>query len=120
MSLNMRGHIDSVFESDQAIRVYKGEGYYDDIGIWIPQDEQQSAPYSVNVQPLNDREIVSLGIGAERIGSILKIYINRRIGPVSELDDWLIDGERYKTIRLDKRKKRTYVKVIAERIDDQS
>lgn len=118
MSLNMRGHIDTVFESEKATRVYRGNGYYDE-GIWVEAPEVKET-YVANVQPLNDREIASLGIGAERINSVLKIYINNNINDLSLVDDWILDGERYKTIRTDKRKKRTYIKIIAERYDDQS
>lgn len=119
MSLNMRGHIDSVFESDKVTRIFKGNGYYDDMGIWIEQDEIR-AVFRANVQPLNDREIVALGIGAERINSIVKIYINNNINNLSLADDWMVDGERYKTIRLDKRKSRTYIKIVAERTDNEA
>lgn len=119
MSLSMRNHIDSVFESDRVTRITKAGGYYDEYGIWVPAPEVTQS-YRANVQPLNDKEIVSLGIGAERVGSVIKIYINNNVGSVSLADDWVVDGEKYKTIKTDLRKTRSYVKIIAERYDDQS
>ena len=117
MSLNMRGHVDSVFESARVTRIYRGNGYYDE-GVWVGADEKR-ATYRANVQPLSDKEVYFLNIGGERISSILKLYINTGVGDFTMQDDWIIDGKKYKTIRCDTRKRRSYSKIIVELYDEQ-
>lgn len=118
MSLSMLGHIDDVFESFDAERITKAGGDYED-GIWVPKPETRGS-YVVNVQPLKDREIFNLNIGAERVSDIRKIYVNEGdLEDITQNDDWTFLGQRWKTIQLDNRPWRDYCRVIVERYDDQ-
>lgn len=116
MSLNMRGHIDSTFKSASVQRISKAGGSYVD-GIWTPAPEMKQS-YDANIQPLQNREIESLNIGAERINDIRKLYINIGVEQLSLKDDWSFYGQKWKTVQIDQRDARTYAKVIVERYDD--
>lgn len=119
MSLNMSGHIDGIFKSVDATRSGKSGGAYVN-GHWVAGVETTNA-HNVNLQPLNEKEIQSLSIGAERIGDMRKIYVNDGdMYNIAESDIWTftgIDGE-FKTVSLDNRPWRNYCKAIVSRIDE--
>lgn len=119
MSLNMQGHIDSVFKSVSATRISKAGGSYVN-GVWVPSPETRGS-YTVNMQPLNDKEIYFLSIGAERVQDVRKIYVNDGdLESIGINDDWEILGQRWKAIRTDNRPWRKYCRIIVERYDDQN
>ncbi|BAN16834.1 hypothetical protein X848_gp24 [Edwardsiella phage PEi21] len=116
--LNMNGMIDTVFRSTSATSVTTGGSYVD--GVWVPGDSQRVTFNNVNIQPLNNKEIQFLQIGAERISNVMKLYINdARAANIDLWCNWEIDGIVYKTIQLDNRPWRTYCKLMVERVDDQ-
>lgn len=122
MSLNMFGHIDSVFVSIPAKQVSQTGGDYDSDGIWVPGAESTTA-YTVNIQPLNPRDIDSLQIGGERVKDYRKIYVNNGdFHALSPKAFWEFDAnnngtERYKVISGDIRQWRNYAKIIVCLID---
>lgn len=119
MSLSMRGHIDSVFKSTDAQRISRADGEYVE-GIWVPKPETRSS-YVVNAQPLNDKEIVALNIGNERVTATMKLYINSGdLGALTMNDDWFFNGQKWKVLRMDNRHPRNYCRLIVERYDDQN
>ena len=115
----MSGHIDGVFKSVDATRTGKSGGAYVD-GLWVPGVETDN-PHTVNIQPLTEKEIQSLSIGAERIGDMRKIYVNDGdMYNIAESDIWAftgIDGE-FKTVSLDNRPWRNYCRIVVSRIDE--
>lgn len=119
-TLNMKGHIDSVFVSTPANRIRKTGGAYVD-GKWVDGSEV-TTPHNVTLQPLTEREIQNLNIGAERIGDMRKVYVNDGdLYKISQADDWVftgVDGV-FKTVKLDNRPWRNYCKAIVSRYDDQ-
>ena len=119
MSLDMRGHIDSVFESIPAQRVGKTGGSYVN-GIWVDGVETET-PHNVDIQPASDREIAALISGGERVTDVRRVYVNDGVlASISQADDWLFDGQRWKTVKLDNRPWRNYCKAIVSRYDVQS
>ena len=118
MSLDMRGHIDSVFRSTPATRIsYSPGGYVD--GVWVDGIPTQS-PHTVTLQPLNNKEIQQLQIGAERVGDVRKIYVNDGdLYSITPSDDWAFDAVDglFKSIALDNRPWHNYCKVIVSRYD---
>jgi len=119
MSLNMEGQIDGVFESVEASRTVDTSGDWID-GIWTP-GAPSTAPYTVNIQPANDREIDFVQRAGERIVDVRRIYINE--GDMQLIDQtgtWAFLGQQWKAVKVDNRYWRNYCKVIVTRIDDQS
>lgn len=117
MSLNMKGHIDLVFKSVDATHVGKSGKYVD--GIWT---SVQSDPvsFTVNIQPLSDKELDFLSQGGERIIDGRKIYVNSGDLNSIQLDgEWVFLGQRWKVIRTDNRPWRNYCKVTVSRYDGQ-
>lgn len=122
MAINMIGHIDSTFESMSASRVEKA-GAYDVDGIW-QESTSIASSHSVNIQPLNNRELQNLAIGGERINDVRKIYVNDGdIQNIKPSDLWQFNEghgmQTYKTIALDARPWANYCKAIVSRDDDQ-
>ncbi len=118
MSLNMLNHIDDVFVSLPADRVSESGGGYVD-GIWIVGTKSTTS-HRVNIQPASDREIDALSQGGERINDARRIYVNDGVlADIAPADDWLFDGQRWKTVKLDNRPWRNYCKVIVSRYDEQ-
>jgi hypothetical protein len=118
MSLDMQGHIDSVFQSVPATRSYESAGGYVD-GIYVP-GTLQTMSHVVTLQPLNALEIQSL-TGAERYVDLRKVYVNDgQISTLAKTDKWTFTGVegQYKVIQLDARAWRNYAKIIVSRIDD--
>jgi len=118
----MLGHIDSTFRSISASRVEK-TGAYDGDGIW-QETTSISSSHSVNIQPLNNRELQNLDIGGERINDVRKIYVNDGdLNNIKPSDLWQFDEghgvQVYKTIALDCRPWNNYCKAIVSRNDDQ-
>lgn len=123
VSLDMSGFIDDVFQSHVGTRINKtGGGYVD--GIW--QDGTESTTtHTVNVQPLNQKDINFLQMGGERIQDTRKVYVNDGISPdISEADEWTfvnVDGEpldgTFKCYSLNNRPSRNYCRFYAVRID---
>lgn len=119
-TLNMLGHIDSVFKSTDATRIRKvGDSYVD--GKYVEGSETTS-PHTVNIQPASDKQIDHLERGGERIKDARRVYVNDGdLYSISEADNWTftgIDGV-FKTQMLDNRPWRNYCRFIAVRIDDQ-
>lgn len=116
--LNMNGHIDSVFVSVPATRTSFGPDTYPD-GILVPGVETTS-PYTVNIQPVSERELDFLMQGGERIVDPRRIYINDGdMQLIDQTGEWNFLGQRWKAHRCDNRYWRDYCKVIVSRIDDQ-
>lgn len=117
-TLSMKGHIDSVFVSAPAKRIREvGSSYVN--GKWVDGSETTTS-HKVTLQPLSEREIQNLNIGAERIGDMRKIYVNDG-GDHKLNDNWLfagVDGL-FKSVHVDNRPWRNYCKIIVSRIDDQ-
>lgn len=117
MSLSMRGHIDNVFKSVPATHVGKSGVYVDGILTTVT-----SAPvaFTVNIQPVSDKEIDFLRQGGRRIVDPRKIYVNNGDLDSIALDgDWVFLGQRWLVIRTDNRPWRKYCKVIVDRYDQQ-
>lgn len=119
MSLDMQGHIDDVFESTPADRIAKTGGAYVD-GIWTDGTET-TTPHKVTIQPATDKEIQALSSGSERILDMRRVYVNDGVlASISQADDWVFDGQRFKTVKLDNRPWRNYCKIIVSRYDEQT
>ena len=122
MSLDMGGFINSDFVSIPANQISQTGDGYDGDGIWVPGAEN-STPYTVNIQPLSDREINSLQIGGERTLDYRKIYVNDGdFHALSPKAFWEFDAnnngiERYKVISGDIRVWRSYAKIVVCLID---
>ena len=122
MSLSMLGHIDSTFVSIDANQITVAGGAYDSDGIY--QDGTESIlPYTVTIQPLNDRELNNLQIGGERVEDYRKIYVNdgdfHALSPKAfwEFDANNVGVQRYKVIKSDIRVWRSYAKITVVLID---
>lgn len=117
MSLSMRGHIDNVFKSVPATHVGKSGSYVD--GIWVPATSGPVA-FTVNIQPLSDKEIDFLRQGGQRIVDPRKIYVNNGdLNSIALNGEWVFLGQRWKVIRTDNRPWHKYCKVIVDRYDQQ-
>lgn len=119
VSLDMSGHIDTVFKSVTATRTAKSGGEYTD-GIWVAGTETETT-HAANVQPLNNKDIDFLTLAGERIRDSRKVYINDgTMASISESDTWTfpnVDGT-FKTYSLDNRPWRNYCKFYAIRLDE--
>jgi hypothetical protein len=117
--LDMSGHIDDTFQSVAANRTSKSGGGYVD-GRWV-EGTITISPHKINLQPLNNKEIQALQVGAERIGDMRKIYVNDGdLYSIAEADTWefaTVDGA-FKCVMLDNRPWRNYCKAIVSRKDD--
>ena len=119
MTLSMFNHVSGDLHSGTIEFVKKKRTFVDGI-------EQGSivsrTRYSANIQPLNAKEITSLGQGLERVVDYRKVYINT--GDISKLD-CLDDGtsvicyggREWKVISTDIRISRNYAKLIIVRKD---
>ncbi len=117
MSLDMFGQIDDVFESIPAQRIAKSGSYVD--GVWTSGAEVATI-HRVNIQPATDREIDALSGGGERLTDVRRVYVNDGVlASISPANDWVFDGQRFKTIKLDNRPWRNYCKVLVARYDEQ-
>jgi hypothetical protein len=119
MSLDMLGTIDDTFKSADALRTSKTGGYGAD-GRYVGASGTPS-PHTVNIQPLTPKELQSLGIGAERINDVRKIYVNDGdLYSILPSDEWSFDGIDgvFRTVDLDNRPWRNYCKAIVSRKDD--
>lgn len=118
MSLDMFGHIDSVFVSVPADRISKSGGSYVD-GKWVPV-VGVTTPHTVTIQPASDREIDALVSGGERIVDARRIYVNDGVlASISPSDQWVFESQTWKTVKLDNRPWRNYCKAIVSRVDNQ-
>lgn len=118
MSLDMRGHVDSVFKSIDATRIASSGGGYVD-GLWI-EGTTTTTLHTVNIQPATDREIDAIEKGGERIIDARRVYVNDGIdASIKESDIWEFDGQRWKCHKLDNRPWRNYCKAIVSRFDNQ-
>lgn len=119
MSLNMFGHIDAVFVSTPATRTVETGGSYVN-GKWV-DGTTEIKPHTVNLQPVNDKEIQALNIGAERIGDLRKIYVNDGdLYNIKPSDIWSFTGlgGTFKAVSLDNRPWRNYCKIIVSKQDE--
>ena len=118
--LDMTGHIDATFESIPATRYAQSGARVN--GVWVAGAE---VPYThtVTLQPLSDKERMSLGEGAERVVDYRKIYVNDGdLGSITDRDEWTFDspeltGIRFKIYMLDNRPWRSYCKCVVVRND---
>lgn len=116
--LSMSGHIDGVFQSVDATFTPISTGYTD-TGLPSPTSGTPT-PFTVNVQPLNLRELDILTRGNVRIVDGRKIYVND--GDLTMIEDngvWEFLGQKWKTVQSDNRYWNNYCKVIVSRIDPQ-
>ena len=122
MSLDMSGFIDADFKSIPANQITQTGGYDGD-GIWDSGIDSPPIPYDVNVQTLNDRELNNLNIGGERVEDYRKLYINdgdfHALSPKAfwDFDANNVGTQRYKVIKSDIRKWRSYAKITVVLID---
>ena len=115
----MSGHIDGDFQSVNAVRTIESGDYVD--GVWV-DGSAIDKPHTVTIQPLNDKEIRSLGIGLERITDTRKIYVNDGdLFDITPENTWSFEGIEgvFKCIALDNRPWRNYCKIIVSRQDDE-
>ena len=121
MSLDMLGFIDDVFESVPATR-YSQSGSRGSDGKWAAGAETDTA-HTVNLQPLSEKEVSNLGIGAERIQDYRKIYVNDGdLYSLTPQDEWSFDtpdlsGIRFTVYKMDNRPWRSYCKCVVHRND---
>ncbi|MCC3717001.1 hypothetical protein LLE78_12685, partial [Staphylococcus haemolyticus] len=109
--------IGKVFKPVPADHVGKSGSYVD--GIWVTSTSGPVA-FTVNIQPLSDKEIDFLRQGGQRIVDPRKIYVNNGDLDSIALDgEWVFLGQRWKVIRTDNRPWRKYCKVIVDRYDQQ-
>lgn len=112
MSLSMSGHIDFVFKSLPATRTSVTEGSYVN-GLYVPGNSTESQ-HTVNIQPLNQKEVDFLSIGADRITDTRKIFVNDGdLYSVKPTDTWTFDGIDgvFRCISIDNRPWRHYCKL---------
>lgn len=118
MSLDMRGHVDSVFKSVTAVHKTTGNGDYVN-GIW-QSSGSITQTFIANLQPASDREIDFLIQAGERVIDVRRVYINS--GDLSVIDqngDWEFLNQRWKTVKCDNRPWRNYCKLIVSLYDEQ-
>ncbi len=118
-SIKMSRFIDSTFQSVPAQRISRPGGY-DAEGIYVP-GTPVITNHKVTIQPVSDKEIQSLDIGAERTNDVRKIYVNDgELYSIAPSDDWTFTGitGTFKTIVIDVRPWRDYAKVVVSRRDD--
>jgi hypothetical protein len=118
MSLDMRGHVDSVFKSVTVVHTTTGNGGYVN-GIWYSSDSITQT-FIANLQPVSDREIDFLIQAGERVIDVRRVYINS--GDLSVIDqngDWEFLNQRWKTVKCDNRPWRNYCKLIVSLYDEQ-
>jgi hypothetical protein len=117
MSLDMQGMIDAVFVSVPATRTAMTGGYIN--GIFVP-GSTTTTPYTVNIQPVTDRELDFLQQGGERIIDARRIYVNgANMQLIDQTGTWTFIGQQWKAHKCDNRYWRNYCKIIVSRIDDQ-
>lgn len=119
MSLNMYGHIDSVFKSTDVVVTYRDQGEYGPDGIWIPGPAQTES-YVANIQPLSDRKLDNLLRAGQRIVDGRHVYINT--GDFEKLalaQEMSFLGQRWKIVESDVRPWHKYARIVASRFDDQ-
>lgn len=112
MPINMSGHIDSVFKTSVATRTPTDGSWVN--GHWIATKDIISR-HIVNVQPLSNKEIQTLQLGAERINDVRKFYMNDGSGAeLKPSDMWTFDNVpgKFKVIALDWRPWHNYAKII--------
>lgn len=123
VNLSMSGHIDDVFTSGVGTRVAKSGGGYVD-GKWVAGSEATTT-HTVNIQPLNQKDINFLQLGGERVQDTRKVYVNDGTSAViMEADQFTfvdssgdaIDGT-FKAYSVDNRPWRDYCKFYAVRLD---
>lgn len=119
-TLNMAGHIDSVFQSIPAQRQkYLSTDWTTGFPVGGPDGAPQDKV--VTLQALTDAERENLDIGAERVVDFRKLYVNDG-DEYSEVpaDTWTFTGLGgvWKTLKVDSRPWRNYAKIIIARKDD--
>lgn len=121
MSLDMLGFVDDEFESVPATR-HSQSGSRGSDGKWAAGAEADTA-HTVNLQPLSEKEVSNLGIGAERIQDYRKIYVNDGdLYSLTPQDEWSFDtpdlsGIRFTVYKMDNRPWRSYCKCVVHRND---
>lgn len=118
MSLDMFGHIDSVFQSVAATRTPQPGSYIDGKWVGVPGTP---TPHTVTLQPASDKELNNLSKGGERVVDARRIYVNDGdLYDISPSDTWTLAGiaGAFKSIKLDNRPWRNYCKIIVSLQDD--
>lgn len=123
--LDMFGFIDENFVSVTAQRVSRTAEYVNGRPV-ITTGASQS--HVVNVQPVTDKQIQHLSIGAERINDVRRIYVNDgNLYSILPSDEWVFGGIEaqqlgiegtFRCLELDNRPWRNYCKAIVIRKDD--
>ncbi len=121
-ALNMVGFVDEDFTSTTAT-MYKQAGARDSKGRWVSNAEAVGVPYSVNLQPLSDKELFNLGAGGERIQDFRKFYVNEGdLYSLTPQDEWEfsdpdLSGIRFTVYLLDNRPWNNYCRCVVHRND---
>ena len=125
MSLDMIGFIDDTFESVLALRTAKTSTFANGRPV---NSVAAPKPHTVNVQPLSNKQIQSLDIGAERKNDTRRIWVNDGdLYSILPSDEWTFAGTQakrmgiegtFRTLELDNRPWRNYCRVIVSRKDD--
>lgn len=119
MTLSMLNHVSGELSTGTVVFVKQKRTFVD--GIAQISEASQTA-FVANIQPLNPKELQSLGQGLERIQDYRKIYINS--GHLEILDTLdgdagyiRLNGRKWKIISNDIRPTRHYCKLIVCRKD---
>lgn len=118
LGLDMFGTIDDTFQSVAATRT----PITTLLVLGIPSvTEGNPIAHKVTLQPVSDKEIQFLGLGARRIGDLRKIYVNDgETQSIAPSDVWTLAGVdgKFRAIKIDNRPWRNYARIIISREDD--
>jgi hypothetical protein len=116
MTINMAGHVSSVLKTCKGTR-FAQSGSRGSDGRWSG-DPEAPTTHDVNLQPLTEKDVANLGVGAERIQDFRKAYINDgTTGELTPQDEWEFDceglvGKRFTVDALDNRPWNNYCKIV--------
>ncbi|MDX1487719.1 MAG: hypothetical protein R3268_05925 [Acidiferrobacterales bacterium] len=115
MSLNMLGHIDTVFQSLTITLKTEVPGSYDEFGDYVPGIETTSE-HIANVQPATLKQIEFLAQGGERVTDVRQVWVNDGTSiPVGAELEFL--GYSWKVLQADNRPWRGRTKVVVTRLE---
>jgi hypothetical protein len=118
----MSGHVGGVLRTCGAVR-YSQSGARGADGKWVAGAEVSTIHKDVNLQPVSEKELANLGIGAERIEDYRKAYINDGLtADLTPQDEWEFDapglvGVRFTMDSTDNRPWNNYCKIVVHRND---
>lgn len=118
-ALDMSGTVDNEFKSINATRFTVAKGYTNGRPNKTPVEDPNA--FTVTLQAVSERELMSLSGGGERVVDVRRVYIND--GDLTALtngDLWQFDGlvGTYRVIKLDNRPWRNYCKLIVSLKDE--